>query len=486
MAIPGNRVSRDIDQSLERARAEVDRIGRELDAASATHESLRREEAQKIAELARFRLGALDAERVAGGLDAADQRALELLQHKRAALDGLRSAITDSERAQQALARRRGEILEECDAARRALDEQVRSTQARLEATEEWQFQRARTERAAETAAHADSKADRAEEDRRTKGAPYERDKLFAYLWKRRYRFPEYRANRVVRAVDDWVARLCGYERAHRDYGLLLEIPRRLRAHADARAAEANAEAKALASTEQEAMAADGVPALRDALAERERALADVDARIDAEEAREAAAVTERAAIEAGTDETTSEALKVLADQLAREDVSTLRTDAARTRGAEDDAIVEAIAGLRARQPDASSHMATLRGEQQRALSTLRDLEELRRRFRRERYDSSDSMFDDGFDVGGLLGGLLHGGLVLGEAWTRMNRHHRFRHRSSSSTAATVGNVLGHVLSSAMRSGGGGFKIGGGGFGGGGFRSGGGFGGGGFKTGGGF
>ena len=68
-------------------------------------------------------------------------------------------------------------------------------------------------------------------------------------------------------ALDDWVAGLCKYRRYHRDYAMLLEIPKRLRAHADRLAADATRETEALAKIESDALAADGVPALEESLA---------------------------------------------------------------------------------------------------------------------------------------------------------------------------------------------------------------------------
>ena len=115
--------------------------------------------------------------------------------------------------------------------------------------------------------------ATRAESDREDKRRPYENNRLFSYLWRRRYRFPEYRALPLFRTMDGWVAGLCRYEEAHRDYRMLLEIPDRLRAHADKLLQEAHAETEALAGLERAALAADGVPELAAALAEQLQAL---------------------------------------------------------------------------------------------------------------------------------------------------------------------------------------------------------------------
>jgi hypothetical protein len=174
--------------------------------------------------------------------------------------------------------------------------------------------------------------------------------------------------------------------------------------------------------------------------------------------------------------------------------VATLRADAARTRTAEDDAIVKAISAAREQQDAIEPDVAELRSEHGAALARLKDVQKLRREFRHRGYDSSNSVFDAGFDWKNLLGGLVGGALVFGDVWSTFNRNQSFRRsrRRGSNGANLAMGILGGLLSSAMSSGSrgssssSGFGFGGGG-GFGGFSSGGGFGGGGgFSTGGGF
>lgn len=477
MARRGRDVYEDLDRSLTQARGEVDRAGTALQKATAEIEKIRADEVRELSKLAGVRLGELEAHRITEGLDRADRRALQLLERKRAAIEGVARSIAESERLQQELAAERTGARQARDRALATHDEQVEATRARVSATEEHEFQSSRVEAAVGQASRAEEKAQQAEVDRREKGRSYEESKLFSYLWDRRYRFPEYRANRVSRALDDWVAGLCRYERYHRDYAMLLEIPKRLRSHADQLRQIATTETEALQKIERDALAADGVPALAEALESREAELAAIEKRIDEEEQRHAGLVAERAVLESGRDDSTVEALTTLGLQLESEDVATLRADAARTDSREDDALVANIASLRSRSQSLQAELEPLRDRQRDALSALRNLEDLRRRFRQHGYDAADSVFDSSFDISDLLGGLLRGALV-GDVWGRLGRHQRFRRRSSSSSS-TGWSVLGSVLSSG----------GGGGFGGGGFSTGGGFGGGGgggFSTGGGF
>ena len=346
-----------------------------------------------------------------------------------------------------------------------------------------YELQLAKTSELATQAARADAKADRAEADREQKRRPYEADKLFAYLWRRRYRFPDYRSLPLFRTLDEWVAGLCDYGRAHRDYGMLLEIPVRLRQHADAVAASAKDATAALALLEQEAQAAAGVPELAAALAASQQQLDAHERQVDSAEDARTALRQQQAALDGGQDPHRSAALATIQAQLAREDVATLRRDAAATATGADDALVQTIADLRRQYDDLGAAVAQAERSQQEAQRGLDELQDLRRRFRQQGFDGDDSVFDDGFDLGDLVSSVLRGVLQSGGGWSTLRRYQRFRRSPAASTGAEIaGRVLGGILSGAMRSGSrGGFG------GGGGFRSGGGFGGGGgFRTGGGF
>ena len=84
----------------------------------------------------------------------------------------------------------------------------------------------------------AEKKAEQAEADLQEKRQPYEADPLFMYLWRAKFGTPEYRAIPIVKYFDRKVAKLIGFEGARRNYAVLLQLPLRLREHADRLRAE--------------------------------------------------------------------------------------------------------------------------------------------------------------------------------------------------------------------------------------------------------
>lgn len=470
----GQTVLRDMDLRIVGLRQQANALAAELGTLTARRNEARTRESTTTRDLARLRLDLLQASQVASGIDAADQRALALLGERVQALAELDVAIAGSAERQQALAAARGLRLAERDVAAQRLNETIESTRAALSATTAYQALQATAARALETAALAAEKARTAAADRESKRQPYEADKLFMYLWQRRFGFPEYAASALTRTLDQWVARLIGYEGAHRNYRMLLALADHLATHAEAQArVAADAQARQV-EAEDAALDAAGVPALEDALDAAEAALAAAEQAIEDEEARHRQRLEERAAMAAGTDRYTTEALNLIAAQLGREELAQLRSDAQGTDSPKDDAMVAALANLRAESSQLATQVAQTEQRQSLLLRQLGDAEQLRTRFRTQSYDSHHSEFEDGFAIGVVLDRLLRGAIRVNDAWEEVSRRQRTRLPPVVRTPRSSGGG-----SSGRRSGGFG--------GGGGFRTGGGFrGGGGFKTGGGF
>ncbi len=469
----GKSVLREIRRDLREARSNAAAASTRVHDLRQQVEAARSEEARCLAKLASVRLGVLAGGAAARRIDEADRAALAVLADRERELERLAREISDGAAALVPLIEERSARLDhrdECAAAYRA---QVEATRARLAQEEEYTAQKGHAEFAAGQARNAGAKAEQAEADRDEKRRPYEADPLFSYLWKRRYRFEEYRPYPVIAALDGWVAGLCDYGKAHRDYGLLLEIPVRLRAHADELAARAAAERARVVELEDAALAADGATELQDRLTGAQRDLDAAEQAVVVAEARQDRLCAAEQALNAGRDPFTNRAESLLEQQMANEDVATLRQDALATATDADDELVRAIGRARSAADGVRPQLAAAERDLETANRRVTDVERIERDFRAQDYESSNSVFDDDFDIGFLLGGLLRGSMRRSEVFQQLRRSQSWR--SSGSMIGTFGNALG-----SSGSGFGSF---------GGFSSGGGFGGGGgggFSTGGGF
>src|SRR5690606_12176750 len=223
------------------------------------------------------------------------------------------------------------------------LDALEGEVQTQLAEDEAYAAQLEQAERADAIADEAERKTSEAEHDRVGKGAPYEADPLFMYLWRRGFGTAAYSANPLARLLDRAVARLIGFDRARPNYWMLLEIPTRLRAHAERVRAVATAEVDRLKALELAAADAAGVPPARAAVEAEERRLDELDDGIEAAERGIAELRERRAAYAAGEDASMRSALEMLAAELRSAGVEALRRQAAATPSAEDDRVVADI-----------------------------------------------------------------------------------------------------------------------------------------------
>src|SRR5690606_32994282 len=129
-------------------------------------------------------------------------------------------------------------------------------------------------------AVHADEKATVSQQEQDSKGASYREDPLFMYLYNRGYGTSGYRARGLTRWLDGKVARLIGYQDARPNYARLLELPVRLREHADWVGAQADEEFAKLKALDEEARVAAGIEDLEKKQTQVSGRIAEVDAAI--------------------------------------------------------------------------------------------------------------------------------------------------------------------------------------------------------------
>ncbi|AVP98073.1 hypothetical protein C7S18_13070 [Ahniella affigens] len=423
----GTEALRDMDQRIDGARAEASQLATQLDQLLQQQQQARARESSDTEQLARLRLDLLKSGDAGTALDAADQRVLTLLEKRHEHFVALEPRIAESEQQQTALKTTRVERARQRDEALAAQQACYVETAERAKKLPRWQSLSVDLQALQHQAQAAEQKSQVVVADREQKRQPYEADKLFVYLWQRRYGFPEYDAAPLIRTLDGWVARLCKYDGAHRNYRMLLALAEQMAAHVAGlkqRAASLQVELKAL---EDQALAEAGFAAYQEAVASAETALKHAEQELsDAEQAYQSL-LGQRAAFAAGTDSFTVEALQTLTAQMGREDLQTLRQDARATTTPKDDALVAGLANARAAVSKTEQDIATLRARQTVVLQQLSDAEELRRRFRTSSYDSRDSEFGNGIVVGAVIGELLRGAIVLNDAWDQVHRNHRFR-----------------------------------------------------------
>jgi hypothetical protein len=494
--LDGRTVFTQIDERTQSARREAATIGARLDALVAQVAAASLERLRATRELAALRVQQLGAREFVEQLDSADRAALDHLEQRRRERALLDERLVNARAEVEKRLAERDTRLEARDGADEALDALELDVQARLRATAEYRAAEEATGVALEQAKNARAKAEAAAKDREVKRRPYESDRLFTYLWRRKFGLPSYTKGGVTRALDRWVARLVRYDDARRNYHLLLTLADRMDAHADAQEELAAAAAQDLAAREEAALVAAGAGALREALATRERELSVSEKTLDAAEARVLELERSLAAFVSGSDVHTTSAVDTVAERMRNETSAQLDSEAASTSGAQDDVLVARLVAARVAVERLEREVAALRETHANSMRVANELGELERRYRAQRYDSRESSFGTGLALGVLLDQLVQGLLSGSRAFDALGRHHSWRQRPHD---GDFGAQLGRALTRTATRGSFGASFGSGigasigksvaksigsSISGGGFRTGGRIGGGGFKTGG--
>ena len=168
------------------------------------------------------------------------------------------------------------------------------------------------------------------------------------------------------------------------------------------------------------------MPALQDALDTAEKQLQKINDDIKVREDQYQRLLSKRNAFSAGDDEYSQKALSMLAAELESKDTIELFEQARRTPRPEDDAVVARLRQLQQPQENLHNRIAELKAVQEQQRQALKELAELRDKFRRRNYDARYSSFPTDLGIGVILGEILRGGRSSGSAWERIGRSQRW------------------------------------------------------------
>jgi hypothetical protein len=476
----GRATLKKIDAQLAALRKEHDGVEAELARAGSEFARLQEQEIGAFRELAEFRLGEANMARLSGALDRADAELKRLKSAREATLSGLDRELQSARSDVERLETRRDELSGKIAELRGKIGSADSALLADLAEDAAYKAHLAAVEAAERTAAEAERKAELAKQDRTEKGKPYEADPLFMYLWQRKFGTSDYQSTGLVKMLDQWVARLVGYQDARPNYHMLVELPERLGEHAERARKAAQDAAEKLEAFETEHRRAAGILSMDETADASEGELGTLAAQLNERIAARTALEARRAAIMRGDDEESRSAIDSLAAVLRDTRLADLHKAALLTPDPADERIVARIDDLREKIEDREHDLDRLRRIERDLEKKLAEFQEVRSRFVNERLDDDRWNFDDAM-VEDILKGLVRGAITAAVVWTELRRRGSYTPGPTRPTSDTWGKMPSGPIF-RPRSGGLGRS---GGFGGGGFRTGGTFGSrGGFRTGG--
>lgn len=400
------------------------------DAADTRRAEVREEQVEAYRALARLRIDLLTGNPETDKIDDIHRKAEQLIQQQDNFVEQTADDLAATAQTIENLEAQRMALAGDLDRAIEAYEVRVNEIEAELSETSAYKTLLKAAEESASVVSRAEQKLSLAREDRREKGAPYQADSLFMYLWERKFRTPEYKAGSLTRMLDGWVAGLCGYDKARANYARLTELPERLAEHVE-QVTEAHGEAvDALEAAEAEALAKGGADDLRAASDRLRSELDALEPKIEAAETDHLkTAERHDSALENGTGPA-QQARQVLEEGLKSMSFPDLRVLAAETLELEDDRIVDALVKLRAEEMSLELEAERNFRLPQRRRSDLETIERLRRRFKRDRLDSPFATFKAS-TVDSILRELMRGDMDADRALRNLSRAVRRNNRKT-------------------------------------------------------
>lgn len=414
----GRQTLASLEQAIARLNADESQLDGAMRQSAAEAERLRRERATTLREIARFKLGEIEAGRLIRNLDVGERRALQILAERRDRLTALAEqrveAVQELEKAEAA----RHDAAAKVEAALDAVTEKRNEVEAQVEVTPEWKAAQAEFDAADAIANEAEKKADQSEDELSAKRKPYDNDPLFIYLWQRGFGTQAYQAGNLVRFMDRQVSDFIGFLDARPNYAMLTDIPRRLREHATDRREAAQGRQEAVAEIEQRAMRAAGVEELERGLAEARHRLAAADEATEEKRARLKKLDDQRDALQSTSEnEAYNEAIEAMVGADSTDTIATLLAEARRTDTSADERLVRALERLDERIATADRESAELRKSAKELAVRRVEVERARGQLRGSGYDHPDVVFRNDNQIADAIEQIARGVIRSGILW---------------------------------------------------------------------
>jgi hypothetical protein len=429
----GRQTLTNIDGAIARLHHDESGLDGALRGAMAEVERLRGEQGKALRELARVKLDELASGRLVNDLDAAERRAVELLQGRRTRLTRVSEARDRAAQTMHAAEGRQQQAAGSVEAALAEVDALRAATETALAHNAQVVAARAKLTEIEAIADEARAKAETNAAELAAKKKPYDEDPLFQYLWRRGFGTAAYAHSGLTRFLDRMVAGFIGYQEARPNYHMLNEIPLRLAEHAESQGAMIEVYREALSRLQKNELDKAGMAPLEAKLARARATLAEADAALEAERKTLAALDAQRDQLINGTGDPASvEALATIAANDARDDIGTLYAEARRTATRADDQLVRQIEGLDQQIARGRARCEELEDEARKLARRRAEVEETRERFRRSGYDHPNVVFGNDRVISDVLGGILKGAVQGAILWDALRGGYSNRPPQSS------------------------------------------------------
>ncbi|MCH2190320.1 MAG: hypothetical protein MK188_05290 [Gammaproteobacteria bacterium] len=425
--LSGSKALSNIDQTLYIVRSEAVRLDKQLSQLTGQATLGQRRRLELLQQIAEVRLSEIERGELKSAFDDVDTAVTDILKHRTSAIDSLEKLIDSlnaqiehSEQDREQLLLSSNEVSKQFAQLEAEVQEQLKQTQDYIE-----QYQAA--QKAESVATEAERKVEQSIADFAEKAKPYQDDALFMYLYERGFGTTEYSGGLFARHMDSWVARLIKYEPARINFWNLNEIPTRLTDHADRVAELADQEFTILQQMEKDALEAAGSTEMETKLNDLRAKVDSHDDELESKEEELSNALSERALFNAGDDDFMHQCITKVTDVLKHKNLDGIYRYVQQTHSPVDDEIVLELQNLEDSLQTLKEDMGSVRKLHDGQIGKLREIEKVRQQFKNSRYDDLRSGFDNEELIAGVLSQFVQG-LVSGpDLWGTIKRNQRYR-----------------------------------------------------------
>ena len=425
--LSGIKALNDLDNSLNLARKDMLRIDRELSQLTQHIADNQRHQSTVLQKIAAARLDAIASNDLRERLNTADEQALALLEQRKKSLENLNLEIAELNQKVIDSENERKILHEKSSAIATQLADAEANTQKNLKNDADYQSLFEATQQTDSIADEAELKAQQSSQDMAAKGQPYVDDELFIYLWNRKFGTTEYRSNFVTRFLDKWVAGLINFEPARQNYWNIQEIPKRLQQHAEYVREQSEEAIEKLKAYETNKMEAAGVLQLQ---VNYEQSRVDIDqhdTNIEKLENSLNDRLLVRSRFSSAQDPEMAQALKILSSAMQHQSLQNLQKSVFATPSMRDDSLVNELHQYQLNAKDTENDLYGLRKTHDAKLKQLKDLETVRRNFKRNRFDDMRSGFGNQALIASALSQFMQGMMNGTELWQVIQRNQQHR-----------------------------------------------------------
>ncbi len=414
----GGQILSDIDHKAQEIRYNLSRLNEKTSQLLIEIEEDRKKEANLYMQLAKAKAIQSEEEDLPALLSGAEREAFRLLKQRDELLRRFDIQAQELQDNLKKFEEQRSSLNDSLISDRMAMDNLRQKTLSNLQSNPEFQEYKKTIEKTREQIERTMHKIPVIQQDHQIKTAAYHTDPLFNHLWDAQYGTSSYNRSRFYRNLDRWVARICRYEQARRNYALLSALPKKFETHRNMLESKLESQITEMRAFLEKAVMEAGGQNYQVKIEKGQSELSALDADIAQMETNYEKVLNEKKLIVSRQDEISSAATMQLGKFLKNKTLIQLKIDAAATRSLDDDEIVRGLFmtedSIRNKEVRLSEYQNLILREEQR----LADINSVRRNYKDRNYDR-DTRGHDGQTFSVLLGQLL-GGILANQVFWRL------------------------------------------------------------------